>query len=199
VNVGRGSVTMLNASPFTRRDFLRGDHGQLLVAATQLRHGDSLLFVTEEDHASIMKLLLRYGAAVLALLAAMIVLALWRASSRFGPLTAPTDLARRSLAEQIRGTGQFALRFGGGRALHAATVRALRDAAIKRLPHYDRLGSEERVAALAKFTGVSAEDLGPALNYSGARSAHELRNSIAALETARRIILSKNRRSKHGN
>ena len=109
----------------------------------------------------------------------------------FGPLIAVPEKARRSLAEQIRGTGQFTLRFGGGRALHTATVRALREAAIRRLPAYDRMSAEDRVAAVSKLTAVLASELGPALNYSGTRSLHELRNVIAVLETARRRLTMK--------
>jgi hypothetical protein len=191
VPVGRGSVTVLNASPFRYRDFVAGDHPTLFVTATQLHHGDDVFFFTEEDHASLLTLTWRYGAPVMLLLAALIVLALWRNVSRFGPLAAVPDKARRSLAEQIRGTGQFTLRFGGGRALHAAVVRALREAAIKRLPMYDRMSTEDRVAAIAKLTGVLASELGPALNYSGSRSPHELRNVIAVLETARRRLSTK--------
>jgi hypothetical protein len=197
--VGRGSVTVINATPFRRRDLLDGDNGLLFVRATQLHRGDSLLILTEEDQASILALVWRYGAPALLLSFVLIALGLWRASARFGPLTAATETARRSLAEQIRGTGQFALRFGGGTALHAAMVRALRDAALKHLPAYDRLSSEDRVSAVAKLSGISAEELGPVLNYSGARNSHELRNAIAVLETARRRILLKNKRSKHGN
>jgi hypothetical protein len=191
VAVGRGSVTVLNASPFRYRDFFRGDHPSLFVAATQLHHGDDVFFFTEEDHASLLALTWRFGAPVVLLLAALIVLALWRNTSRFGPLAALAEKARRSLAEQIRGTGEFTLRFGGGRALHAALVRALREAAIRRLPAYDRMSAEDRVAALAKLTGVLASELGPALNHSGARSPHELRNVIAVLETARRRLTTK--------
>jgi hypothetical protein len=195
VAIGRGSVTVLNASPFRYRDFLQGDHPTLFVAATQLHHGDDVFFFTEEDRASLLALTWRYGAPVVLLLAALIVLALWRNTSRFGPLVAVPEKARRSLAEQIRGTGQFTLRFGGGRALHAAVVRALREAAIRKLPAYDRMSSEDRVAALAKLTGVLESELGPALHYSGARSPHELRNVIAVLETARRRLTTKKARS----
>jgi hypothetical protein len=191
VAVGRGSVTVLNAAPFRYRDFFRGDHPSLFVAATQLHHGDAVFFFTEEDHASLLALTWRFGAPVVLLLAALVVLALWRNTSRFGPLVALPEKARRSLAEQIRGTGEFTLRFGGGRALHAALVRALREAAVRRLPAYDRMSAEERVAALAKLTGVLASELGPALNHSGARSPHELRNVIAVLETARRRLTTK--------
>jgi hypothetical protein len=191
VAVGRGSVTVINGAPFARRQFLLQDHPQLFVAATQLQRGDRLLFLTEEDQGSILRLLWRFGAPVVLLMAALVVLALWRASLRFGPMTAPAETARRSLAEQIRGTGQFALRFGGGLSLHAATVRALRDAAIRRFPNFDRMPSEERVSVLAKATGIAATELGPALNFAGPRSTHELRNSIAALEAARRRLLQR--------
>lgn len=197
--VGLGTVTVINATPFRYRNFLDGDNGLLFVRATQLHRGDSLLILTEEEQASIMALLWRYGAPAVLLAFALVALSLWRSSARFGPLTAPLESARRSLAEQIRGTGQFALRFGGGTALHAAMVRALREAALKHLPAYDRLSSVDRVAAIAKLSGVAAEELGPVLNYSGARGSHELRNAIAVLETARRRILLKNKRSQHGN
>lgn len=200
VAVGRGTVTVLNASPFRYREFFQGDHPALFVAATQLHHGDHVLFLTEEEHASLLTLVWRFGAPVVLLLAALIALSLWRNTSRFGPLAAAPEKARRSLAEQIRGTGEFTLRFGGGRALHTALVRALREAAVKRLPHYDRLSPEERVAAIAELTGVLASELEPALNYSGTRNSHELRNVIAVLEAARRRLSQRKlKRQTHGN
>ena len=202
--VGRGSVTVLNATPFRRREFFLGDHPTLFVRVTQLHRGDSLLLFTEEDHASLLTLVWRFGAPVVLLLFAAVALALWRATARFGPPTAPAETARRSLAEQIRGTGRFALRFGGGQSLHGAEIRALRDVAIRRLPAFDRMSSAERVEALAGLSNIAAEELGPALNYSGTRSSHELRNAIAVIETARRRILmkgnsSKGKGSKNGN
>lgn len=196
--VGRGSVTYINARPFHYRDLLEGDNARLFVRAAQLGSGESVLFLSEEERTSIIDLMWLYGAPAVLLFLALIALALWRGIPRFGPLAAPIETARRSLAEQIRGTGQFALRFGGGTALHAAMVRALRDAALRHLPAYDRMASNERVAAVAKLSGIPEDDLGPVLNHSGARSSHELRNAIAVLETARRRLL-KYRRSSHGN
>ena len=195
--VGRGTVTVLNASPFRYRDFLLGDHPRLFVAATQLHRGDTLQFLTEEDQASILSLTWRFGAPAVLLLLAAVALGLWRSGMRFGPRVALTQTARRSLAEQIRGTGQFALRFGGGEALHAATLRALRDAAIRRVPSYDAMSGTERVAAVAKASGIGEADLAPAMNYVGPRNSHELREAIAVLETARRRLLLI--RKKHGN
>jgi hypothetical protein len=195
-SVGRGSVTVINAVPFRFRGFLEGDHPTLFVRMVQLRRGDSIVFLSEGDHDSLLRLLWRFGAPALLLLAGFVALSLWRAGARFGPPIPATMIARRSLAEQIRGTGQFALRFGGGRALHAAALRALRDAAVQRFPNYDQMASETRVAAIAKACGTSADELGPAMNFSGARNSHELYDAIAVLESARRRLLST--RPKHG-
>jgi hypothetical protein len=196
--VGSGTVTAINATPFRYREFLEEDHPALFVRMVQLHRGDQILFLTEEDHASLIRLMWRFGAPAVVLLFVAIALGLWRAGIRFGPQVAATLTARRSLAEQIRGTGQFALRFGGGRSLHAATLRALRNAAIHRIPGYDEMSSEARVAAVAKGTGIGADDLGPAMNYQGERNSHELRAAIAVLESARRRLLT-HKKDKHGN
>lgn len=196
-SVGRGSVTVVNATPFRFRDFLLGDHPLLFVTAAQLQRGDVVMFLTEEDHASMLRLLWRFGAPAALLLLIAVALALWRASPRFGPRAAPTESARRSLAEQIRGTGQFALRFGDGTALHAAALRALRDAAIHRFPGYDHMSATERQTALGKFGGLNAEELGPAMETSGTRNPHQLREAIAVLESTRRRLLTQ-KKAKHG-
>src|SRR5579859_3349781 len=133
----------------------------------------------------LLKQLWTYGAPVIVLGLLLVALWLWRSGVRFGPLEAAADPARRSLAEQIRGTGRFTLRFGGGRALHAATIRALSEAAARRLPHYDRLSGPERIAALASLTSVSEQELSAALEEPGARR-RDIRRAIASLEAARR-------------
>jgi hypothetical protein len=190
IPIGHGSVTIVDALSFGNLDLLCGDSGALFVAATQLRRGDHIEFLTESEGGMLLKLLWTYGAPVIVLALLLIALWLWRSGVRFGPLVAMADPARRSLAEQIRGTGLFTLRFGGGRALHAATVRALGEAAARRLPHYDRLSGPERVEALASLTGVSAKELAAALEEPSARR-RDIRRAIGLLEAARRRITLK--------
>jgi hypothetical protein len=189
IPIGRGSVTIVDALAFGNLDLLCGDSGALFVAATQLHRGDHIEFLTESEGGMLLKLLWTYAAPVIVLALLLIALWLWRSGVRFGPLIAAADPARRSLAEQIRGTGLFTLRFGGGRALHAATVRALSEAAVKRLPHYDRLSGPERVEALVALTGLDAKDLAVALEETGRR--RDVRRAIALLEAARRRIALK--------
>jgi len=198
VNVGKGTVTVINATPFLERQLFEGDHAALFAAATQLSRASEIRFVSENEHSSLLSLMWMFGAPAVALALVLIALALWRGSVRFGPLTAEPERARRSLAEQIRGTGQFVLRVGKGKALHAAAVRALGEAALRRVASYTSLPAEERIAVLEKLTGLSAEELRSAIHYSGSRRTHDLRNALALIESARRRILIE-RRSMHGN
>jgi hypothetical protein len=198
VAVGRGSVTVINAVPFRYRNFLEEDHARIFVAATELRRGDEVHFLTEDDHPSLLALAWQYGAPVVILGLTIVALALWRGGIRFGPLAAPLQTARRSLAEQIRGTGQFALRHGGGEALHAAAVRALDEAAARRVSSYARLSAKERAAALGRLTGIEPASLAAAIYHPRLRRSSELRSTIALLENARRLTLNEHARSSHG-
>jgi hypothetical protein len=197
--VGRGRVTVINSSTaFSYRSLFDGDHGWLFVAATDLRRGDDVHFLSEADHPSLLALLWRHGGPIVVLSLAIVGLMLWRSSARFGPLAAPEETARRSLAEQIRGTGLFALRHGGGESLHAATVHALEDAAKRRIPGYAGLPAADRAAALARLTGFDRDALAAAVHHGGLRSPHGLRGTIAFLEAARRQVLIKHARSVDG-
>jgi hypothetical protein len=198
VEVIRGSVTVINATPFRALSLFDGDHGRLFVAATQMRRGDHLHFMSEDSHPSLLALLWQYGAPVVVLTLTLVALVLWRGGVRFGPVAAVPDPARRSLVEQIRGTGQFALRHGGGSSLHAASVRALDEAAERRVPAYASLSASERAAALARLTGLDLDALAAAVQHVGVRRSHDLRNTIALLEAARRRTLIEHPRFSHG-
>ena len=195
VPVGLGSVTVINAVLFGNRAILKGDHAALFVAATQLRRGDPIWFLTEERGASLLGAIWSTGAPVVVLFLALIAAWLWRSGTRFGPPVAATEGARRSLAEQIRGTGQFTLRFGGGQALYAAQVRALRETAERLIPGYARLSDSERVTRLAQLSAVDAGALAAALDPGIRRRPGGLRHGLALLESIRRI-LSRNSQSR---
>ena len=187
---------MINAEPFRYRSLFDGEHGWLFVAATQLRRVDEVHFLSEDDHPSLLALVWQHGGPVVVLTLVLIALLLWRGAVRFGPLMAAQHTARRSLAEQIRGTGQFDLRHGG-ESLHAASVRALEEAAQRRVPSYPRLSDRERASALARLTGYDTKSLAAAMHHAGLRRSHDLRATIALLEAARRTLIE-HRRLSHG-
>jgi hypothetical protein len=190
VPVGDGEVTVVNGAPFHFRELFEGDHGELLVAATGLASGDHVVFMSEQDYPSLPALVWRHGAPVVAVLLLALALALWRGAMRFGPLVAPIDSARRSLGEQILGTGNFAVRQSGGAALHAATARALHEAASRRVAGYERMSLAERVAAIARLAGVDAGKLTAAFGRTAGMPAADLKNAVASLEAARRQLIS---------
>jgi hypothetical protein len=196
VDIGKGSVTVINGRPFAERSLFDGDHGWLLVAATGLRRGDDVLFFSEESHPSLLALVWRSGGPIVVLVLVSIALALWRGSVRLGPLAPAAERARRSLAEQIRGTGRFALRCGDSEALHTACVRALEEAAGRHIAGYSRLSPRERTASVARLTGVGQDALSEAIHHPGVRRSFELQQTIELLETTRRALQTA--RSQHG-
>lgn len=198
VGVGQGSVTVVNASPFRYRGLLDGDHGRIFVAAAQLRRGDEVHFLSEENHPSLLALMWQHGAPIVLLTLSTIGLALWRGAARFGPLAPPISTARRSLAEQILGTGHFALRRGEGVALHASVVRGLEEAAHRRVPGYARLSAAERSAAVGRLTQLDGVALDAALHDPQLRRPERLTSTLAFLEVARRRILMTHTRTAHG-
>jgi hypothetical protein len=197
VHVGRGSVTVINATPFRHRHLFDGDHGRLFVAAAGLQRGDEVHFLLEGGQPSLLALLWQYGAPVVMLPLTLVALALWRGGVRFGPLTPTPHGARRSLAEQIRGTGRFALRYGGGRSLHAACLRALDEAVLRRVKGYTRLAPDERITTLAHLTGFNPQALAAAITETDPADTHDLRRTLGLLEAARRQALIHHGRS-HG-
>ena len=198
VSIGRGSVTVINADVFVRRSIFDGDHGRIFAAAAGLRRGDDVHFLSEDDYPSLLALTWRHGAPVVAMALLLLAALLWRGAIRFGPPAPPTVAARRSLADQIRGTGRFALRHGSGQSLHAASVRALDEAAQRRINGYGGLTRDERLAALALVTGFNRDSLAAAIHHPGWRTAAELRRTLALLEAARRQTLIRETRLEHG-
>ena len=188
VGLGRGSLTVINAVPFRERELFDGDHGRLFVAVSQLRKGDVVHFLSEDQYPSLLALIWRNGAAVVILSLGLIAALLWRGAVRFGPLAAVPESARRSVAEQIRGAAQFALRFREGDALHAAAVRALDEAGERRIAAYRRLSAPQRALAVARHTGLDADLVASAVAHTTQRS-QALAQRIALLETARRQLL----------
>jgi hypothetical protein len=189
VPVGNGSVTSINAAVFDNREFTEVSRGALFVAAGELRRGDTVWLLTESDYPSLLTLVWRYGAPVVCLFGLFVVAALWRNAIRFGPLRAPPLAVRRSLAEQIRGTGWFILRLSGSRTLYNAMVRSTKEEAARRIPRYANLTLQQQLDALVARTGLDRDDLHQALFVAnGTLSRQHLYKAIGLLETVRRLL-----------
>ena len=186
--VGRGSVTVHTPLGLLHnRHVVQGDHALVAAAALQLRPGALVWLVAEESRPPLLFWIWRHGWVAVLLALAALGAWLWRSGVRFGPVGAVPPRERRSMKEQVAGTGAF-LRHHGPAALHAAQVRALQETARTRLPGYAALGSAAGAEAIAKATSLDPAALEAALR-SGLRTPHALPADLELLEAARRRLL----------
>ncbi|MFO1402268.1 MAG: hypothetical protein U1F30_13845 [Steroidobacteraceae bacterium] len=191
VPLGRGSLALLNAvRPFDNRDLLRGDHGLLFATLARLRPGATIWVLRGGSGPGLLGLVWNRAAGVVLLLLAALALALWRAATRFGPMRDAPPPMRRSLRARIAGNARFLLAFGGGPTLLQAAQRALDAAFTRRLPNQARLAPAERVAALARLTGMPVDELTEALQGEARGRAAQPPRRLALLELARRRLLN---------
>jgi hypothetical protein len=186
VPLGKGSVTAANVVlPIYGTALFDNDEALLLTAALRLSRGQQLWLVVNEKRPPLLTTLWNNGAPAILLGALALAFALWRAGARFGPRLPAPPTARRSVAEQIRGTAAFVAHHGG-RALHRAQLRALDSCARSRVHGYDTLIVGERAALLAPLVGVDAHTLARAMNPELGK---HVPSALALLETARRRLL----------
>lgn len=191
VAVGRGNVTVLTgAAALQWKVLLDADNARFLVALTQLALGDEVWFVSDEDAENLAVLMWRFGWPVIVLTVAVLALLLWRAMTRFGPVAAVPPAARRSLAEQIRGSAEFVIRHRRGTVLLAAQVRALNEAAQRAVRGWAALDARAQHKALARVAQVEPAAITHALQLPRTATAHDFAQAIALLETVRRRLLA---------
>lgn len=189
VAAAKGTVTVLTGdSSLTWRAPIRADNGRFLVAITQLKPGDIVWFVSNEDADALPLLMWRFGWPVIVLLLAAFIFAMWRGMLRFGPVAAVPPAARRSLAEQIRGSAEFVLRHRRAAVLLAAEVRALDEAASRSVRGWRSMTEQQRIAALARLARVDPGSLGQARALPRTALPHDFANAIAMLESVRRRL-----------
>ncbi len=188
VAAGKGSVTIVDGTPFTWRSLQSHNHPHLLVRALNLARGDRVVFLSADREQSLLELIWQYGAPAVLLGLFALVLALWRGVVPFGPPLADPPTARRSLDEQIRGTGQFLLRTNGAPVLYTAVRAALDQVAERQVRGWASLSEPERVAALSALTGIEQARLLAARDWPRQARRADLAPSIACLESTRRLV-----------
>jgi len=188
VALGQGSVTVLNAdvSSFYSSSVFFCDNALLLSAVAQAQPGATAWVYFNERREPLLPWLWHSGWIALVAGTLALAAALWRGTVRFGPRLAPAPRLRRSIAEQVRGTGAYLLHHGH-EALVAAAQRALDEAAARHLPRWRRLPMAQRAEAIALATRLPAEALATAMNDRHCTRA-EAADRLLLLESARRLL-----------
>ena len=187
---GKGLVTALTDDYFLANATIHElDHAELVYRMTRLGgHRGPIWFVYGDAFPSPFGLLLRYGWMVLAAAAVWLVLWLWSASRRFGPIAPDPTPARRELMEHGRAAGRLQWRRGGAAALLAATREALFARARARHPAFESLTPAEQAAHLATRSGLAPERIAEALAFQGSPDPGRFAGDVAVLEKLRRSL-----------
>jgi hypothetical protein len=186
VPLGAGRVTVTAPLPAGNRVVLDEDNAAAMVATLAAQPGQPLWLVTDEARPPLLATLWDRGAPALLLGALALALALWRGGTRFGPPAAVPPAARRSVAEQVRGTARFVWKHSPA-VLLGAQQRATAQAAERHIARYAHLALPARAAALARLTGLPEAALAQALGpVPPGDAAHA--QALSLLESARRRL-----------
>ena len=193
VPYGRGSVTGVSfLAVLDNRGLLQADNGLIAGAILQARPGRAIWIVEDESREALPRWLWHQARTPTLLILAAVLLSLWRLLPRFGPREAALPQARRSMGEQVSGTGQF-IANADPRALHDATRKAFEAVGRTRIDHWADRDDAERVAALAQALAPAATldtaALLAALVPPPFATPAQIVAAIAVIEQARRALL----------
>jgi hypothetical protein len=188
LNLGQGSVTVVTDSDLWKTPGIgKHDNAWLLWYLNQGTHV-TLLFNSDVD--DLFTLLMRYFPQALAALAALIVLALWQAGMRQGPIQAPAPKARRQLQEHLEASADFLLRRSGQAPLLHALQRDILRAARRRHPGFEHLDTAEQWQVLEHLTRQPSHVISQALGPLAAKrlSSADFSRQVACLQTLRNAL-----------
>jgi hypothetical protein len=186
--IGKGHVVMLAYPYFDNANLRRYDHAELLLALARLDKANAAVTIVQHlDAVSWQRQLWNSFQAAIATLACFLLLLLWRAVRRFGPLLPEPENARRALIEHIEASGRWLWRVPGGRdilleAVREATVAVLRRRALV----LQRVPEHAQAEALAQACALRSADVDAALFQGAAHQPFEFMLQIRTLTTLRK-------------
>jgi hypothetical protein len=118
----------------------------------------------------------------------LLLIWLWYASMRFGPVLPAPALARRRLLEHIEASGRFLWRGGQAERLLKGVRQSLYRTLELRHPAWASLPSAELYRRLAELARVPKDEVQNALLYIHAGNEHEFTKVISTLEHLRKSL-----------
>jgi Domain of unknown function (DUF4350) len=181
--LGAGSVTVLNDLEFMRNTSIGAhDHAEFFWQITRFQPAaGAVFFFADPRRPSLWRWLAENAWAVLASGAVTLILWLWHAVPRFGPLAPDPEPTRRRLFDHLQASGRFQWSAGGGVALEEAA----REAALRRVARaqadFESFTPVERAKRLASFD-ISNEDARRAIERAQSRTPHEFINAMRVFQ-----------------
>lgn len=187
--LGRGVLTVLaDGRFFTNSHIAENDHAAYLWRVAQLGDTRPVWLVYNDSMPPLHRWLMQHAWTALIAGALWLLLWLWAASRRFGPLLAPAPLMRRRLLDHVEAAGRFLWHAGQGERLLKGARQALYRALELRHPAWAGLPSQTLYQRLAELSGVPQEHIQAALLYTHLGSEYEFTKVIQTLERIRKSL-----------
>ena len=187
--LGKGWITVLPDARFMSNSRLAlHDHAAYLWRVAQVGAPRTVWLVYQDTMPPLHEWLARYAWQVLIAASLALLLVLWAASQRFGPLIATPPLMRRRLLDHVEASGRFLWRNGQGEALMKGVRNALHRALELRHPAWASLPSPVLYQRLAELSGLSPAQIQLALLYTHLGNEHEFMLTIQTLERMRKAL-----------
>ncbi len=149
--VGQGSVTLLPSATIWHNRHL-GCHNHAYLLWTLVGPTDGLMVVDNKEPPSLWGTLWQHGWLVLIITALGILLWLWRAGRRFGPVHHQLPEDEPDLQQHLQASGWFLWRHHAEQPLIDAVRQQVIDLASQRVQGFRRAGRQERLRLLAERT-----------------------------------------------
>ncbi|WP_374353483.1 DUF4350 domain-containing protein [Chitinimonas sp.] len=183
---GKGQLILLNDLPFANGDIRRFDHAELLGKLVALAPKRSVALVLSMDQPRWYQVLIE--TVPLGLIASLILLlvGLWVAMPRFGPLLPEPASDRRALLEHVEAAGRWLWQSPLGREKLLQAVRQeTRKLLFRRWPQWQRLPDDKLHAELAREFKLDAATVEQALQWPAARIPIDFTRQIRTLQLLR--------------
>lgn len=187
---GKGQVTFLNLSRFNNTSIGKHDEAEFLWSLLQAYQPGTrgpVILMTRLHLPTLWEWL--SGPALAALVAGLtlLLLALWRAVPRFGPLAPAPEPNRRQLREHLTAVGRYVWRAGGlAHWLQIARETFLNRLALRQ-PAIARLAPEQMTQALSQLTRRPPAMIASAL-FGNADSMHDFTLAMRTLRNLERSL-----------
>ncbi len=189
IQYGQGFVTVYgDLSIFNNARIAAKDHAALLSYTTHSDKPAEYWFIYGSAQTTLLQLVWKYLWLFLLALAVVFILWVWKASHRFGPMLARTNLNRRGLLEHIRAVASLQWNNNGRQNLLCAVRAAMQKRIELRHPDWLPLANSDLLSRLSQASGLSESTIDYTLNAKKIKSEVEFLTLIQSLNKIRNSL-----------
>lgn len=189
LRIGKGYLTVVYNSHFMTNQYIaRHDHAAFLWQVATINTPRPVWLVYLDNMPSLAVWLARFAWTALLSFGVFLLVWLWYASRRFGPLLPPVVMARRRLLEHVEATGRYLWQRRHSQQLYKGVHTALQRTLEIRHPAWLSLSPNKLQQRLADISRLPLPQVQQAMNYVNTQNEHEFTKTIQTLEHIRKSL-----------